>query len=183
MTVLTAYTQSHAELMRLQRESCIKCGIEPDRHIAVPIPDHYPKHPSWFRVRALLDHLHHHEHILWMDADSIMLQPSEFNGLLGGVLTTTMDHNGINNGVGIWHRTPKAFELLWRMYDMHPRFKDHPWHEQGTLHVLAEQYPIQYAPMHILNARPNGITADSIIYHVPNLPMKKQIELLKERMP
>lgn len=182
MTILTAYTDGQRELVEIQRKAALKCGIAPERIIAVPIPHSYPKPPSWFRVRALLDHLPNHERILWLDTDAMLLKnPSSLLEEKGEhTLYVAQDHNGINNGVACWSNTPKAREALWRIYDSYDRFAQHPWFEQGALQTQAEEIDIGWMQKHIFNANEKEVTADTVVLHLPNRPHDVRVTIMQQ---
>lgn len=140
MTVLTASTQDFSQLTDIQKQSCILNGISPERHIVVPIPEDYPRPSSWFKIRALIDHLRNHKSVLWMDADSMMLRkiPNLDLSLGYNIVELAKDANGWNCGVMLWRNTPEAFEWLWRIYDSYDAFRHHPWFEQAAFHTMAE---------------------------------------------
>ncbi len=180
MIALTAFTSNQEGLIELQQQFCVRAGIE---SVAVPIGEDYPKHPSWYRVRALLDHLPNHDSILWLDTDAFLLKLFTV-GLFesGPVVYLAKDHNGWNNGVGLWVNTPKARELLWRMYDAYPRFSMHDWHEQGALHTLAEQYSIGLLPKHIFNASEADETEETCVLHLANRSNQYRVDVMKKRL-
>jgi len=167
--VLTAATESHMGMVDLQRKSVAKFNVA--HHVCLTIPAYYPKHPSWFRIRGLIDHLPKHDYILWMDTDSIIIREPDLEQLVlpTAILNVAKDHNGLNNGVGIWKNTPETIEILWDIYDSHPKFKDHPWHEQGALHTMQERMDIHWIPKE---------TLDKYISHFPNTPDDERMRLM-----
>jgi hypothetical protein len=199
MTILTASTPGvHLQLTEVQRQSCLLCGILPERHLSLPIDPKYPRPYSWFKVRALLDHLHYHEHILWMDADAMMLKPIQLDFVLKSLAMEEFNHpvalaqdvNGWNCGVMLWRRCPEAFEHLWRIYDAFDKFREHPWFEQGAFHTMAEAINPAVLPKALFNAYPKDRTEESCILHLPATPdsarlaiMTKELEKLKARKP
>ncbi len=184
MTVLTSYTRDQAQLATIQKQSCILCGIEPERHIAIEIPDYYTdKHPSWFRIRALLDHLPNHDQILWMDTDAMMLRPMDYRPFKdGSMMHVCKDQNGINHGVVCYANSDKAREFLWKVYDQHWRFRAHPWHEQAAVHILAEQYPITYLPKSIYNAYEKEVTSETCILHLPSKSFDYRLKVMQREL-
>lgn len=186
MTVLTASTSDQHQLVEIQKKSCFLNGIQPERHIALTIPHDYhrSKNPSWFRIRALLDHLHNHEIILWMDSDVMMLQPINWKVMLPGehMLYVAKDVNGINHGVAAWRNTPKAREFLWRIYDSHWAFRNHPWHEQGVIHTLAERMDICYVDKQVFNAYESDLSDESCILHLPAKSFEHRLKVMGEQL-
>jgi hypothetical protein len=184
MTILTASTPNHSELTDLQRESCLLNGIEAENHIILPIDDDYPKHPSWFRIRALLDHLPHHEMVMWLDTDAILLRQIDESRLFAGnhILYLSRDRNGINHGVACYRNCAKSRELLWRVYDAYHRFQYHEWHEQAAIQVFAEQYDIGYLPKEIFNAYPEDRTEGSMVLHAVNRSHEERVKLLSDEI-
>lgn len=191
MTVITAATSDQDELVEIQRQSCLLSGIEKERHIALHIDRNYSRHPSWFKVRGLIEHLPHHEYLLWMDADSMMVQPTAlWHGHLDNSHPAFLakDANGWNCGIMAWRRCPEAFEWLWKIYDSFDKFRDHPWFEQAAFHTMAEAIKPKELPKVIFNAYVNDRNSDSAILHWPSMPfsarlaaMTKELELLKAR--
>ncbi len=180
MIALTAFTRNQEYLVSLQQQFCARAGID---SVALPIGSDYPKHPSWFRVRALLDHLQNHDQILWLDSDACLLKLPDPQLFVGdSVAFFSRDRNGINNGVALWKNNPKARELLWRIYDAHPRFAQHDWHEQGSLHTLAEQYDIGFVPKHIFNASEDDETEETCILHLANRSDQYRAEVMEKRL-
>ena len=179
MTVLTASTLDQSELVEIQRQSCMKHGITPERYIAVPIADSYPKHPSWFRIRALLDHLAHHDKILWMDTDAMMLKPCDFRIAPNTTVAMARDHNGWNHGVAIWNNTPESREFLWRIYDSYSRYAQHEWHEQAAIHVLAEQMRVVEMQKCIFNAYEHEVTDKTCILHLPARSKEDRLRIMR----
>lgn len=193
MTVLTASTPDQSSLVDIQKESCLLNGIEKERHIVVPIDKKYPRPYSWFKIQALLHHLHYHDFILWMDSDSMMVLPTEqWHGLLDQKHSCFLarDINGWNCGVMVWRRCPEAFEALWKIYDSFDKFRDHPWFEQGAFHTMAEAINPMTMPKVIFNAYPKDRTSSSAILHWPDHSfadrlhqMDHQLSQLRNRKP
>lgn len=166
MIVLTASTKDFSQLTDIQKQSCILNGIAPNEHVVERIPQGYEKHPSWFRIRALLDHLPNHDMVLWLDSDAMLLRPlPAFPGK--HMLYVARDFNGLNHGVACYRNTPKTREFLWRVYDSHWRFRSHPWHEQGAIHTIAEQYDIHYMEKDVFNCYMPERTSRTSILHLP----------------
>lgn len=180
MIALTAFTANQRPMVKLHQQFCERCGVD---SVAVPIGHDYPKHSSWFRVRALLDHLPNHDSVLWLDSDACMLRkPTPELFATEAIAFFAKDDNGINNGVALWRNHPKARELLWRMYDAHPRFAQHDWHEQGALHTLAEQYALGFLPKHLFNASEADETGETYVLHLANRTDEYRIKIMKERL-
>lgn len=173
MIILTAATKSHMELALLQRESVERFDV--GEHVILPIHDSYQKHPSWFRIRGLIDHLPRQDFILWMDTDSIMLRSPDWDVMMPGSanLFVAKDHNGLNNGVAIWRNTPENIDLLWDIYDSHWAFRKHPWHEQGALHTMQERIKIHWIDKPLL---------DSYVLHLPNRSYAERIMLMRAQI-
>lgn len=173
MLVLTASTKNQANLTAIQKESCILCGVSPNEHVAESVPEGYPRHPSWFKIRSIIHHLPHHDYILWMDSDAMMLRPGSwawFNQAVRWKKFTcalTRDINGFNCGVMVWANTPQSFEFLWRIYDSYEEFDRHPWMEQGSFHTMAESFDVVELPKLVWNAYETDRTDDSLILHLP----------------
>ncbi len=170
MTCLTASTPNQDDLVEIQRRSCFLCGIEPDQHIRVPIHSSYERHPSWFKIQALISHLPHHEHILWMDSDSMMLKKHFWPSVTCNTFDFALcrDFNGWNAGVMLIKRTPKSFEYLWRILNSYDMFRSTPWHEQTCLMYLAEEIKPRELDKRTYNAYQDDRGSQSVILHLPN---------------
>jgi hypothetical protein len=184
MCVLTASTKSQSQLTDIQKESCLINGIHPELHLCLPISESYPRHPSWFKVRALIEHLRNHEFVCWMDADAMMVKEIDWKFYTGGDSTCyiTRDRNGLNCGVMIWRNCPKAFEALWEIYDSYEKFSQHPWYEQGALHTMAERIDIGPLPKTIFNSYPSDRSTDSCILHWPATKHDERLEAMKTEL-
>lgn len=184
MTIITASNKAQQSLTEIAKSSALLCGIEPERHLVLPIPENYPKHPSWFKIRALIDHLRNHEFLCWMDADAMMIDFIDWQFYLGGQSTCYIarDVNGLNCGVMIWRNCPQAFEALWEIYDSYERFAQHPWFEQGALHTMAEGIDIGPLPKVVFNAYPKDRQHDSRILHWPATKYEVKLEAMKKEL-
>ncbi len=184
LAILTASTSNQDDLVEIQRRSCFLCGIKPEEHLVVPIHDSYERHPSWFKLRALIHHLPHHENVLWMDADSMMLRDHPWFSLTCNKFTVALakDQNGYNCGIMLWQRCPQAFEFLWSLYDDYERFKAHPWYEQGSFHVKAESFDIKEIDKSTYNAYESDCAKHSVILHLPAKPHEHRLKVMSERL-
>lgn len=186
MLVLSASTADQSLLTGIQRQSVLLCGFAANEYLHLTIPKSYPKNPSWFRIRALLDHLPNHDLVLWLDSDAMLLRSIyQDKGFLfpnGHAVYVARDFNGFNLGVSCWRNTPQTRELLWRIYDAHDKFREHPWHEQGAFHCFVESVGVRVMPKHLFNAYPEDKTPESYILHLPNRTMAERQLIMGEEL-
>lgn len=183
MIILTATTKDQSHLTDIQKASAMLFGVSSNEHLCLDIPKDYPKHPSWFKIRALLTHLPYHDHILWMDSDSLFLRKEHWAWMheqvkgIESPVALCKDGNGWNCGVMLWKRCPKAFEALWRIYDSYEHFQYHPWFEQGAFHTMADSFGPHLLPKR-WNQYDNEVDSESLILHLP----AKDFEYRKKAM-
>lgn len=187
MIVLTASTPNQSALTAIQRESCLLNGIKPENHLSISIDPDYPRPYSWFKIRALVHHLPHHENILWMDADSMMLLDIGWDSIAKSeMVALARDMNGWNCGVMQWRRCPEAFDALWRIYDSFDKYRDHPWFEQAAFHTMAESFQARggiyewHKPT--MNAQEWDLIPSSAILHLPGKDNEYRLRVMSERL-
>lgn len=182
MTVLTASTKDFTQLTDMQKQSALLNGIEPERHIVVPIRDDYERHPSWAKIQALIQHLPHHKAVLWVDADALILRKLLNLDLTynGHFVELCKDANGWNCGMMLWHNTPESFEWLWKIYDAYDTFRAHPWFEQAAFHVMAEAINPNELPK-AWNAY-EGEMPDPYILHFPAKSFEDRLSLMTREL-
>jgi hypothetical protein len=166
----------------MQKQSALINGIEPERHIVVPVPEGYPRPASWFKIQALIHHLPHHKAVLWVDADALVMRklPNYHLTRSGHFLELCKDANGWNMGVCLWHNTPQSFEFLWKIYDSYDAFRHHPWFEQGAMHTMAEAIDPNELPK-AWNAY-EGEMPDPYILHFPAKSFEDRLSLMTREL-
>lgn len=184
MIALTATTGNQSPLVDIQREAALLCGLAENQHLCLEIPKDYPRHPSWFKIQAILRHLPNHDYIWWMDTDSMFLRHTGWVHLaaqLGSnpfTAALARDYNGFNCGVMIWRRCPEAFDFLWRIYDSYEKFAQHPWFEQGAFHTMAESQKVLELPKSVYNAYESDRAVDSMILHLPGKSHEHRLRVM-----
>lgn len=185
MTILTASNQAQVQLTEAQKQAALLCGVEPERHIIVPIREDYERPPSWFKIQALIQHLPNHKSILWMDADAMTLRALPrydlTQGLQGHTVELAKDKNGWNCGVMIWNNCPKAFEWLWRIYDSYERFAQHPWFEQAAFQTMADGIR-PHELFKTWNSYEDDNILDPLILHLPAKSNDYRLRIMRERL-
>lgn len=187
MIVLTATTQDQTDLVDIQRESAMLFGVAPNEHLCMEIPEYYPRHPSWFKIQALISHLPNHDCILWMDTDAIFVRKDHWLWAYGASASITApvalcrDYNGFNCGVMIWRRCTQAFQFLWKIYDSYDRFRDHPWFEQGAFHTMAEEFAPFELPKR-WNHYESELNSESVILHLPGKTYDHRVKVMTEQL-
>ncbi len=172
MIVLTATTKDKTALTDIQKASAMAFGVSPNEHLVLEIPKDYPRHPSWWKIRALITHLPAHDHVLWMDSDAMFVRKDHWLWTYEQVASQTApvalcrDYNGFNCGVMMWKRCPKAFEFLWDLYESYQIYQKDPWFEQAPFHKMAEAYQPHELPKR-WNQYESELNSGSLILHLP----------------
>lgn len=187
MIVLTATTRDQTALTDIQKASAMAFGVSPNEHLCLEVPEKYPKHPSWFKIRALLTHLPLHDRVLWMDSDSMFVRKDHWQWTheqfmdSKAPVSLCRDYNGFNCGIMMWKSCPKSFELLWKIYDSYETFKDHPWFEQGALHTMIESFSPRELPKR-WNQYEHELTDESLILHLPAKPYAHRLKVMGQQL-
>lgn len=158
--------------------------IKPPERQRRLIPPGYPKPASWFKVRAILDALPHHDYVWWIDADALITGNVGPYAIVNGkqTLYISSDANGVNCGVMAWRNCHESREALWRIYENYERFCGHPWWEQVALREFVDQLTVCHLEKRITNSGPDDTSADSFIYHVPGKGPDEKIRLLTDKL-
>lgn len=152
----------------------------PQIHFAVEAtPENFDRHPSWFKVRAILKHLPDHDFVLCLDADTLMVGTENVRDMIEDkTLNIARDQNGPNNGVAAWKNCPESFYALETMERSFPKWKSHPWHEQHQLMEMESELQIGYRPKHIWNAYDEDVNSETLIRHWPGISASDRVPLM-----
>lgn len=184
MLILTAFTGTFAHVGRVCEQSLLKYKARnTDAKICVEqIPDAYPCNASWFKVGAIMRHLEHHESVLWIDADTVVIARDSMNPLFDAPkdLVISTDINGINCGVMRWRSTDSAAKALARLQSMQDEYADAQWWEQSALMTFIDDVDHCIAERECINARPGEVTERTLIAHFPALPLEeRRMEMMR----
>jgi hypothetical protein len=98
--------------------------------------------PSWMKVPNIGAALADHDRVLWLDADVVIVDPSEniFDWVEADAWQAVVEHEtecGLVPNCGVWLVTKAMLpwiEFAW--HKMLPAFADHPWWEQGAVMTM-----------------------------------------------
>ena len=199
LKIVTAYDSNFEQIIQLNQpilsQYCKLHEYELVEHKIV----NFPKPASWFKISALLLEMESLcTHIMWIDADTLILNQSfKIETLLkeDKQLYISKDINGINCGVMIFKNTDFIKKLLHKIDSMCDKYLNHIWWEQAALMELLEQNYmsisdyLEYVPQQIMNAydrkllhtfEDGYVSNDTFILHLPSINNKQRILTLKE---
>jgi hypothetical protein len=118
----------------------------------------------WGKVSALQRHIADYEYLLWVDIDSVLLNPDiSFEDLVRNFpsdLLIARDWNGINFGVAIMKNTPWMVSTLANLWDV-PGAVGHVFQEQYALGQILDRLDgpsasqhVSYVPLRHFNSYP-----------------------------
>lgn len=143
------------------------------------IPDDYPRKPSWYKLEVIEHHLKHHDTVLWVDADTLIVGDDICSLLdMSVTLNISRDENGINCGVMAWNACEEAFKAISRIHSLYPDFKDHIWWEQAALMTFIDELTVNYLPKEIFNAYQGEAVLDTKIMHYPGMSNEERLKLM-----
>lgn len=153
-------------------------NIKP-RRVLLNDPD--GKH-SWDKLPHIRRALKHHDYVLWVDADALVIGDQDITPMLGAeTIFISGDHNGINCGVMAWRKCSQAFDTLIRMKAARDRLIEHIWFEQAALMELINGISVRKLPKPFFNAYPNDVNESSLILHWPGMSPEERLPLMRER--
>lgn len=112
-----------------------------DRHgydLLIPEPMDSPRPPSWHKIPALIAALGEYDEVLFLDADTVIVDPSEDLDVPADAWQALVRHRTGDGDVpncGVWFvRRPMVpvLELQWSMV----QYTHHGWWEQAAMHEL-----------------------------------------------
>lgn len=108
-----------------------------DRHgwdlIVADVPN-TNRPPSWLKVPALVEALGTYQEVLWLDADTVIVDPTE-DLEVSRCWQALVEHRTRDGDVpncGVWYVTRPMRTILTAMWE-EGRHVNHPWWEQGAL--------------------------------------------------
>jgi hypothetical protein len=192
IAVITAFDNNHADLLEITRPIYnLYCDNQNYDFIEYKI-ENFDRPQSWFKVVAIQKTLElGYEHILWCDADSIILkQDYDLNNFIDGYksLYICRDNMGLNAGIFIVKNTDLIKSFFRTVETMYPRYlNNHPWcgvWEQAAIwELFGSNYldivsHTQLVPQYILNAYKEHVNDQTFILHLPNTPHEQRKNLL-----
>lgn len=109
------------------------------------VDDPTPRPPSWMKVPALLAALELHDEALWLDADTVIVDPELDLPVPGDDFwwQANVRHHTADGEVpncGVWMVRKPMIPYLQRAWSM-SQHRDHPWWEQGAICELLGYSP------------------------------------------
>lgn len=98
-------------------------------------------HP-WSKIKLLQKYLNHYDHLFWLDADVIIMNPERKIETFIELLPTDKflfighDLSNLNSGVFVIRNCPLAHEFLADVWSM-TQYTHHPWWEQAAIIELS----------------------------------------------
>lgn len=148
-------TGPHEELLEIALPSFQQFA---DRHgydLLVPDSMSCPRPASWHKVPALIAALHDHNEALFLDADTVIIDPTEDLDVPEDAVQALVRHSTGDGDVpncGVWFTRKDALPVLERIWRMEHHVH-HGWWEQAAMHEL-----LGYA------GRPVGLVAPTGLY-------------------
>lgn len=195
--IISAYTDNLIDMINVSKpilsEYCYRNNYSYD---IFNIPTDYIRPYSWFKIDKLIQIDNDYDYILWMDADSVIVNKQfKIESIINKnkYFYISKDLHNINCGVFMIHNNnymKKFLENTWNK----TQYLNHCWWEQAAIIDSIEnnifnisQY-IEYIPQCVLNAydykyysntkQDGQVTANSFIFHCPGLDHRLRLELL-----
>lgn len=132
--LVTLAVGPHVELLEIARPSFDAFA---DRHsYEVVVADVASDRPaSWRKVPALLAALDEFEEALWVDADVVIVDPSEDVPVGADSWQAVVEHQTADGAVpnlGVWYVRQPMREVLQQVWSM-TGYRNHPWWEQAAM--------------------------------------------------
>lgn len=200
MRIITAYTKHNfgsiidvtlPRLLRYATNHRIDCT-------AYIIPEDYGRPPPWYKVYALIEELRHQDYVLWIDADTLIVnQGFDLRSIVvpDKEFYVANDFNGMNTGVMMWKGGDYSVDFLQRVYSM-TDFLNHIWWEQAAIRDLYNvnhmniQGETQFMDQSVWNAyefatlgmppQVGQADASSFILHLPNIRNDVRLQTIKQ---
>lgn len=184
--ILTAWDEAFSRIGKMSVDStekyCIRTGMV---HREAVIPEDYDRHPSWFKVDLILEYLPKADYILWMDADTLLIDSRDIRDIIEDVpLNIARDANGENCGVMAWKNCEESLVKLHQINDAYEEFKDHKWWEQGIVQRLIRETPKCnqwwfHQPKQVWNAYTDELCPETRIIHYPGFSVYEKTKLME----
>jgi hypothetical protein len=191
LLIVTGYNEAY----RPAGELCVAsmkryCDRYPGiRYARWAMPDDYGCHPSWYKLRVLRHVLPHHDYVLWVDADAMIVGDADLREVIQpATINIAKDDNGINHGVVAYKNCLQSFDAILRMELMHDEFKDHQWFEQAALMTFIDELDVHYQPKLIWNAYPREVSGfgdvcpQTLIVHWPGMSIEERVPWMSDRL-
>lgn len=155
--LVTLATGSHLELLEIALPSLHEFA---DRHgydvIVADVDSRRP--PSWRKVPALREALAEYEEALWLDADIVIVDPSDDLDVPEHCSQALVRHHTGDGEVpncGVWFVRRPMIPILDEIWSM-TEFYDHGWWEQAAMLTLLG-YRVDPRPTELVTTEPTGL--------------------------
>lgn len=142
--------------------------------------------PAWSKVQLLLDNLHAHDWLWWIDVDAKVTNPTvkleEIINDSGYDLLIAEDNLGINTGSFFIRNCDWSRDFLQRVWALGPDPKHHWWEQWAFIRLLRDETDKQHVgiiPKRLINSYPNDWQTGDFIYHAAGYRGNERVKLLE----
>ena len=125
----------HTELLEIAMPSFERFAERHGYDLIVPDPLPSERAPSWHKVPILLSALDEYDEVLWLDADTVVVDPTDDVPVLPQAWQAMVRHytgDGMVPNCGVWLVRRPMIPVLQRMWNMSQHI-DAGWWEQSAL--------------------------------------------------
>lgn len=186
--LLTGATGPHEELLEISWPSL---KVYADRWgmdlMESALGDEFPA--SWYKIPAIAALLPHHEGVIWIDADAVVVEPSvDIRAYAAKPWNWVVHHLGEhvpNCGVLVLKNDPRVFEFLADIWALRDTYRDHPWWEQAAAIEVQSLYAdiINELPLRFNVLAGRTPCSDAVIYHAASLagrPWSERVDAMND---